>query len=518
MNIPLEWIALPHRIAFVVPVLFLLSAVTLPAAASVQPTVGVTSAALTIAVGLALQSMVVPGLDLVTAVMLVLVCFIALVIARYSVTYLRSDPGQGRYARYLLATLAAVTLLILARDLLVMAAAWTATSLALHQLLTFYPHRQAALVAAHKKFLVSRLADVFLLSAIALIGFSVGSLNVDVVHAWIAERASLPWQLHLAAVFLVVTAALKSAQLPFHGWLTQVMEAPTPVSALLHAGVVNLGGFLMIRMAPLMAKAPVAQTLLVAMGVTTTVVAVLVMSTRVSVKVALAWSTCAQMGFMLVECGLGLWNIALLHLVAHSLYKAHAFLSSGSAVDSWRAASLAPRQWVLTPTGLALSLLLSAAVVGVVYWAVSGATNAVDALSPSELALGFVLALSLAQWVGRSMGLGARGMWATAVRVVAITLLFVLGHEASTHLLPMPTQPGLVGPGLVAIGFGALFSVQTALQARPQGALAHALHPYLFSGLYLDERFTRLTFQLWPPTLSTERAPIRLVAADAQEH
>jgi NAD(P)H-quinone oxidoreductase subunit 5 len=119
-------------------------------------------------------------------------------------------------------------------------------------------------------------------------------------------------------VLLVASAALKCAQLPFHGWLIQVMEAPTPVSALLHAGVVNIGGFLMIRLAPLMTQSEIAQTLLVICGCTTAVIAALVMTTRVSIKVALAWSTCAQMGFMLLECGLGAYPLALLHIVAHS--------------------------------------------------------------------------------------------------------------------------------------------------------------------------------------------------------
>ena len=106
-------------------------------------------------------------------------------------------------------------------------------------------------------------------------------------------------------MLFVLAAVLKTALLPLHGWLIQVMEAPTPVSALLHAGVVNIGGFILIRLAELISLAPVAQVVLVVAGSLSAVLAGLVMLSRVSIKVRLAWSTCAQMGFMLAQCGLG---------------------------------------------------------------------------------------------------------------------------------------------------------------------------------------------------------------------
>src|SRR5690606_5596011 len=118
----------------------------------------------------------------------------------------------------------------------------------------------------------------------------------------------------------------------FHGWLIQVMEAPTPVSALLHAGIINLGAFVAIRLAQLFVATPAALTLLLLAGLTSAALAGLVMRTRGSVKGALAWSTCAQMGFVLVEIGLGAFDLALLHIVAHGAYKANAFLASGSGV------------------------------------------------------------------------------------------------------------------------------------------------------------------------------------------
>ena len=443
-------------------------------------------------------------LDLVTCVMTGLITFIALIIVRFSGRYLALEPGRRRYVRWLLATLTAVSLLVVSNNLLWLGAAWVATSLALHQLLTFFRHRPQALLAAHKKFLVSRCADLCLLSAIGLISAAAGSLELDAVHRWATTTPQLPTSVTVATVLLVIGASLKCAQLPFHGWLTQVMEAPTPVSALLHAGVVNIGGFLMIRMAPLMMRAELAQTLLVAIGATTAVVAALVMTTQVSAKVTLAWSTCAQMGFMLVQCGLGAYHLALLHLVAHSLYKAHAFLSSGSVVDAWRAAQLAPRRppaplgaWV----GAALVGLLTIAGIG---WSL-GVTPTGE---PALLALGLVLALALTPILVRS----ARGprLAARAFAASGATALLYFGwHELFSRALPLVehavTPSMVVRLGLVGGAFLTLFVLQASLQARPSSRLARAIRPALVAGLYLDELFTRATFRLWPPTLPERR-------------
>lgn len=121
----------------------------------------------------------------------------------------------------------------------------------------------------------------------------------------------------------------------------QVMEAQPPVSALLHASVVNLRGFMLIRLASVIDTTPVAHGFLVVVGCFTATIASLVMTTRISIKVHLAWSTCAQMGFMLLKCGLGLYGLGFLHLLAHSLYKAHVFLGSGDTVNQAKLKRLA---------------------------------------------------------------------------------------------------------------------------------------------------------------------------------
>jgi len=505
MSTPEEWAVVVQVIALAIPATLALAALVAPRRATLASGAVLGLVLLfTIGAGLTKDTAAATSLgvrvDLVTCVMLLLVSSIGLVIVRYSRTYLHGDPGLRRYLRWLLATLAAVTTIVLADNLLVLVLAWTATSLALHQLLTFYADRPTALVAAHKKFLVSRLADCCLLGCLALTHATVGSLDLDRIAAWAGSHPDLTPSMQLAAVLVVVAVALKSAQLPFHGWLTQVMEAPTPVSALLHAGVVNMGGFVLIRLAPWMEHAGPARWLLVGLGLVSTIVAALVMTTRVSAKVALAWSTCAQMGFMLVQCGLGLWDLALLHLVAHSLYKAHAFLTTGTVVDGWRVQALAKP--APSPSGrrLALAVVLAAviaalgvAVLREVGWAQPGA------LAVPVLAVLVGLAL-VPLLTGTTADLGSTA--ALALRVSGVVLLYVGWHAGAARLMPAHVESAsALAWAVVGAGFVGLFAVKTTLQLRPAGRMARALYPWLFAGLYLDERFTRLTFRVWPPVL-----------------
>ena len=456
--------------------------------------------------------------DVLGAVMLVLVSFIGWVIVGYSQTYLAGAQGQPRYLRSLMLTLAAVTLLVSTNNLAVLALAWVATSLALHGLLTFFSARPQALIAAHKKFIASRVADLCLLGGVALIGQALGTLEIDQAVAAAHALATRPVAVQLGALLLAIGALLKCAQLPAHGWLIQVMEAPTPVSALLHAGVVNLGGFLLLRTGSLVADVPAAQALLVVVGSVTAVVAALVMMTRISIKVALAWSTCAQMGFMLMQCGLGLHDLALLHLVAHSLYKAHAFLAAGGAVEHNRLQQMMPPAPPVGAGTLGLGALVAVALVAAAAWA----WGADPAASPALWALGGVLALALVPLLtGPLLRNGALGAFAGLGAALVVALGYFGLHTVFSHGLGTAAAAASPGPGLVAWVLGCfvlLFLVQGAVRVQPQGALARWLYPKLFAGLYLDELFTRLTFRLWPARVpAMPPAPATLATAAAPQ-
>lgn len=438
-------------------------------------------------------------LDIVSSAMFVLVSTLALVVVRYSRTYLDGQRELDRYARYLLLTLASVTVLVTSNHLAVLMVAWFATDVGLHQLLTFYRTRRQAIIVAHKKFLLSRVADACFVASLVLIGPATGSLRIDVVNTFAQTHGELSPTLHLATVLLVFGVLLKSAQLPFHGWLQHVMEAPTPVSALLHAGVVNIGGFVMIRLAPLMVHASIAQSILIGVGLFTTIVASLVMTTRVAVKLTLAWSTIAQMGFMLVQCGLGAWHLALMHLLAHSLYKAHSFLSAGSVVKQWRAVHL-----VHSPRAELWHLLVGAVVVSLAVAPFYLATAlSAGHMSSSIGPLAFALGLSFAPMTGRALAGGKRAFMITALSTVGASASYFAWHVVFELIAPSinaTLSSSDLEWQIVVGGLVLLFIAQSILQTNPNGRFSNWLQPHLLSGLYIDDWFTRVTFRLWPPS------------------
>ncbi|WP_172680364.1 proton-conducting transporter transmembrane domain-containing protein [Methylomonas koyamae] len=194
-------------------------------------------------------------IDRLSAVMLTLVAFIGAVVIRYSGNYLDGDPDQRRFLQWLCWTVAAVSILVIAGHFAVFVLAWIVTSLCLHRLLLFYPERPGARIAARKKFLVSRLGDIALILAGVCLYRAFGTLEFGALFT--AETAAEHGATVTAASFaLIVGAVMKSAQFPFHSWLPEVMETPTPVSALMHAGIINAGGFLVIRMSTSWCKPP----------------------------------------------------------------------------------------------------------------------------------------------------------------------------------------------------------------------------------------------------------------------
>ncbi len=271
--------------------------------------------------------------DGASALMLALVSFVGWLVCRFSVRYLADDPNRGIYFRWIGFTLATVMLMTVSSSLLMFTLCWGLTSLGLHHLLLHFPDRPGARRAAWNKFVASRTGDLCLALACLFCYLNFGTTDFETLflHYANADSSAVPAAGSAVVGWLLVAgAAIKSVQFPFHTWLPLTMEAPTPISALMHGGIVNAGGFLLIRSQPLLASAPNAMLFLTIVGTVTAVFASLVMLTQTSIKRSLAYSTIAQMGFMMLQCGLGLFAAAMLHLIAHSLYKAHAFLSSGT--------------------------------------------------------------------------------------------------------------------------------------------------------------------------------------------
>lgn len=448
-----------------------------------------------------------PSAGVLAKVMLALITFVALVIDRFADRYLQGQEGRSHFRRWFVATIASASILVVASDLRVMAVAWTASSLSLHQLLVFFPDRAQAQAAAHKKFLLSRLADLAIYASVYLLGAGFGTYAIDRILEQ-SITAPLPSAATAAGYLLVAGVVLRTAQLPFHGWLIQVMEAPTPVSALLHAGVVNIGGFVLIRLAPLIGQLQGARAVLVIVGALTAALAALVALTRVSIKVSLAWSTAAQMGFMLLECGLGAWELALLHLVAHSLYKAHAFLQSGSTVGEFvrrgsparPAVTGAPLRWGI---GVAIALALSALTVVALRFEGSGG----EGVAFMSIVM---LTLALAPVLARSASHSWRDVTARGGVALVVALAFVASHLALRGIAPPPAPVPTWHLAFTLLVFATLLFLQIMIDVRPYGRIATRLYPLVYAGFHLDALFTRATFRLWPPSRS--RTPRTLTA------
>ena len=452
--------------------------------------------------------------DALSAVMALLVAFVGVIVIDYSRNYLDGDPEQGRFIKWLCLTLAAVMTLMISGNLLQFTLAWVATSLCLHQLLVFYGDRRAARLAARKKFIASRLGDLCLIAAMAAIYSMFGSLDfanlfgqADVMR----EAGTAPAGLHWVAMLLVVGAMLKSAQFPFHGWLTEVMETPTPVSALLHAGIINGGGFLILRLSDIVSLSVPALQMLAVVGGFTALFGSVVMLTQTSVKVSLAWSTISQMGFMMLQCGLGAFSAAALHIVAHSLYKAHAFLSSGSIID------LSRGSWVAQPHGKPHPARLGVALIGAVglTWAVSIAFGASLTEAPGVFALGAILVMGVTHLVANAIDerpsffVIARGVGlAAGVAVAYFTLQLGFEHLMAGTLLPKGSVRGpldLAIVALVVVMFGAVTVLQNTMPYRMHDARWRAIYVHLFNGLYVNAATNRLVERIW--SVDTNAAP-----------
>lgn len=263
----------------------------------------------------------------------ILISFLGLVALKYSERYLSGEENQGNFYKWMALTIGAILSFVTANDLIVFALSWSVSSLGLHLLLTYYPERNAGTLSAWKKFYISRLGDLFLGIATILCYMEFKTFQLDQIFGMLQTNNTSYTYTGAIGFFLALGALTKSAQLPFHTWLPDTMESPTPVSALMHAGIINAGGILLIKLSPLMSMSPIGQNLLILGGGVTAFVASIIMLTETSIKRSLAYSTISQMGLMILQCGLGAYSLAMVHIIGHSFYKAYSFLSSGSVLQ-----------------------------------------------------------------------------------------------------------------------------------------------------------------------------------------
>ena len=419
--------------------------------------------------------------DRLTAVMMVLITSVSTVIHVYSVRYLQGDPGYARFYALLGLMTFVILSLVSSQNLLMLFVFWQLLSWTLYLILAFNFTHQPAYQNAFKTFVVHRIGDVSFLSGIFLTYKYFGTLEFADLFQRAAEHTPvislLPGNLLDVSAVSVITllifigAMAKSSQFPLHVWLPDTMDSPTPVSALMHAGIINAGGFLLNRLAPLYALSPTVLHLVFVVGAVTVILGASMMLVQNDIKKTLGFSTMGQMGYMIMECGLGAFALAIFHLIAHGLFKASLFLSAGNVIHNARHEPRFPASSSHEPTrlpaqatwatGLIVTLLMPLLILMVAH----------DLLEvPLEDAHGAVIFLFFS-WVTASQAmfslyrLHAVASWKVASAMIAA--LFLIGFaylwagELFTHFLY--PEPG------VADGF----------------FVAAALNPMLFDGLIL---------------------------------
>ncbi|MFF0158648.1 NADH-quinone oxidoreductase subunit L [Streptomyces sp. NPDC005263] len=278
-------------------------------------------------------------LDQLSMTFVLLITGVGSLIHLYSVGYMEHDERRRRFFGYLNLFLAAMLLLVLADNYLLLYVGWEGVGLASYLLIGFWQHKPSAATAAKKAFLVNRVGDMGLSIAIMLMfttfgTFAFGPLLGTLDDPGLAGDAT-EGKLTAIALMLLLAACGKSAQVPLQSWLGDAMEGPTPVSALIHAAtMVTAGVYLIVRSAAIFNAAPDAQLVVTVVGAVTLLFGAIVGCAKDDIKKALAGSTMSQIGYMVLAAGLGPigYVFAIMHLVTHGFFKAGLFLGAGSVM------------------------------------------------------------------------------------------------------------------------------------------------------------------------------------------
>lgn len=435
-------------------------------------------------------------IDRLNVVLLTMISIIGLVVSRFSNSYLDGNPKKS----YFIATISGITgsvqLFVLSGNIALLFISWVATSLFLQRLLHFHSEREKSRLAARKKFILARLGDFTLLCSLSLLFFTFGTGDLNTIFGELQQTEAASGTLTAAAIFLAATAILKSAQMPFHGWLIEVTESPTPVSALLHAGLINSGPYLIIRFASLVQVSESTQLILFTVGIITALFGSFVFVYQSAVKNSLAYSSVAHMGFTIVLCGIGAYSAALLHLTAHSFYKAHAFLSSGSEVERLADSfSQTPKKNRLAAAfGFILSFIMGMSIGYLIE------TYLIPI--PFVFSVLYILVCTaISSMVSKSLAAGnLPGSWLRITALGILSLVSLVGFELLFHQLVSSQISELSEPsGMIryaAIGMLTIFSIlivcRTFISSYFLQTLRYKLSVHLTNGLYLNLLINRL--------------------------
>ena len=272
-----------------------------------------------------------------SAILVPYVAILGLVIRKYSTKYMWDEPGYKRFFILLNFIFSAIYLLVMSNNLIILTIAWQLMSISLYLLISFNVESKSAIKNGGWTMLIHKLADLFFIIAVVLTYKVFGSFDLaELSQIWLEMSQKGPVDnplIYVIGFLFLFAAMMKSAIMPFHLWLPYTSEAPTPVSALMHAGVVNVGGILLNKMAFLLLLTPAVLNVAFVMGLVTAIFASLLMLAVSDIKRSLGYSTVGQMGYMIMEVGLGAFSLAIYHLMVHGIFKATLFLESGSLIN-----------------------------------------------------------------------------------------------------------------------------------------------------------------------------------------
>ncbi len=387
--------------------------------------------------------------DPVTIAMLGLVTFVALMVQIYSLGYMHGDPRINWYFAVHALFAASMLTIILSDSFLLLYVAWELVGVCSYLLIGFWHERPAAREAAKKAFIVTRIGDVGLLIGILLLWHEVGSFGItDAFQA--VQDGTLSEGMTIAASLLLFLGAMgKSAQIPFHVWLPDAMEGPTPVSALIHAATMVVAGvFLVARMYPLFEAYNAVPLLVVAIvGLVTALVTATIALVATDIKRILAYSTVSHLGLMMLSLGAFGYTAAIFHLLAHGFAKALLFLGSGGVIHSTEKqeiSELGGLRRVMPITTIVFAI--GAASLGGIpilagFWSKDEILQAVShGRNPAFIVFALITALLSALYMGRAL---------------FATFFGRLPHELEhTHESPPVMTVPLILLAVLAIGFG----------------------------------------------------------------
>ncbi len=276
--------------------------------------------------------------DNLTSVMLVVVSFVSLMVHIYTIGYMHEDKGYTKFFSYISLFTFAMFTLVISNNFMQLFFGWEAVGLVSYLLIGFWHHKESAIEANLKAFLVNRVGDFGFLLGIAFVLMFFGTL--DYAEAFSQKDQIIGQTLFggfsaitVICLLLFVGAMGKSAQVPLHVWLPGSMEGPTPISALIHAAtMVTAGIFMVSRMSPLFEFSDVALTVVMVIGAVTALFMGLLGIVQNDIKRVVAYSTLSQLGYMTVALGVSAYSVAIFHLMTHAFFKALLFLAAGSVI------------------------------------------------------------------------------------------------------------------------------------------------------------------------------------------